>query len=1296
MRKPNRKAFTLIEFIIVIAVISVLAAVMIPTISGIVRSAHKSADEQELASVNLQLAIADKISNEADLNRAFSNLSPRSAQYGYHYWYDVKNNAVVLKTYSEIAALNNSDEEETVHVESMKNEIVTLSSVSVTKNAEFAENEKNNFRMFKNFFLLDNGGSIIGEALNALSTGADVARKVEALTTVSNSSDNKEMADALVGKIATVAVIGDNMTYVYDPDSVKTIYFAPGIETIATNGYDYIAKTENLTGNIVIPDTVKTIEENALNFDNNNQVTIQTSLNSAEEIAEVFKANSTNATIVSGTDDTYIVDGDTLKDSAGNETVLDYGNPVSSFDIVTPEDTDYFKTITGNLYIAYNYSDAIQLGVGSFVAVNGGSVSSEEVTWSSDNSCVSVAADGNISIVAFPELENCTANITATAVAGGATETLTVQIVRPRNFGFTFASGEHDMTADDGLNIELTYNGDTLDFPFADFSYDLNVEGTVSCDTTVTITAGEGNLFTIDNNILSLISDEGLEGKSQNFTVKVGGALTKTFTVTVKDVSAEPFEVKAPFNAPTFLYRVGNLNAVTLGQFFMNDKPEATSTLTIIDVSRNVAIGYGSNSFTATVNGEASANGTWTITADGWESASIQFSGTGVARISLGEVYVTFEIVDGKNVSAYSEFESGKNLVMLSDIVMSDNGRFALQNATLFGNDFTFDVTKGNYVAVRYEDNYSAISENYRIYLNNGILDNVRILGNAFSGFSATASNPQNICNVLSLGNSKILNCHISYCAAPVRLKEGNLEIINTTLKGGSIANLDIRGGSVILDNVTTINQRSVNGKSDCEGAIGLGIMVWYEGVNSGTTITIKNNLTQFNCMSKDDFKNIPIDMSGVSLSETFANAIFNGTNGTDQFIYEKDGKQWINTGIFSMTEAVGYSNIKATDFSFSNIYAGNIVQASAYGSTFKGYFYSIKSDSAQHKNYDMQYAAAQGIIYPTFSVDNSENNVDKTEGSNEYCYFDNGIIYISFDDGGSKILNISGICAANKGTNALTLSNVYLDGVIITAATITFDASGEHTLTFEFDDAYNYDISGNQNVVKHTKSISIIVSEVEPEAKNAEFTFGSSNLPSESVVIDNITHLSIDKDYITGASIGNITIGGNVIYYPIVEAYTSDGKYSHSSLSSWYMCFPVFKNAITITDYADNGKGSAIVYNASTTSLPLNLSVKGEKAGNYEGGAATAFKYQASTSAPDAPANVSGVLCYKSPTLSNNARSEMNYVIRYQYTDNVGATYYYYIGYHCPETKEESACVTPDTHKTAQDAMRLCQIDII
>ena len=62
MKKSNKKGFTIVELVIVIAVIGILAAVLIPTFSSVVDKANKSAAEQELKNA-YTLALAEAITD---------------------------------------------------------------------------------------------------------------------------------------------------------------------------------------------------------------------------------------------------------------------------------------------------------------------------------------------------------------------------------------------------------------------------------------------------------------------------------------------------------------------------------------------------------------------------------------------------------------------------------------------------------------------------------------------------------------------------------------------------------------------------------------------------------------------------------------------------------------------------------------------------------------------------------------------------------------------------------------------------------------------------------------------------------------------------------------------------------------------------------------------------------------------------------------------------------------------------------------------------------------------------------
>ena len=60
MKKNNKKGFTIVELVIVIAVIAILAAVLIPTFSSVIKKAKVNNDIQLVRNLNTALAADTK------------------------------------------------------------------------------------------------------------------------------------------------------------------------------------------------------------------------------------------------------------------------------------------------------------------------------------------------------------------------------------------------------------------------------------------------------------------------------------------------------------------------------------------------------------------------------------------------------------------------------------------------------------------------------------------------------------------------------------------------------------------------------------------------------------------------------------------------------------------------------------------------------------------------------------------------------------------------------------------------------------------------------------------------------------------------------------------------------------------------------------------------------------------------------------------------------------------------------------------------------------------------------------
>lgn len=105
MKKNNKKGFTIVELVIVIAVIAILAGVLIPTFSSIIKKANLSADQQAVRQINGAIAIVstDKTFESVDdltvallgENIDISDYSPMTKDHSF-YWVKSENKIVLV------------------------------------------------------------------------------------------------------------------------------------------------------------------------------------------------------------------------------------------------------------------------------------------------------------------------------------------------------------------------------------------------------------------------------------------------------------------------------------------------------------------------------------------------------------------------------------------------------------------------------------------------------------------------------------------------------------------------------------------------------------------------------------------------------------------------------------------------------------------------------------------------------------------------------------------------------------------------------------------------------------------------------------------------------------------------------------------------------------------------------------------------------------------------------------------------------------------------------------------------
>lgn len=108
MKRTQKRGFTIVELVIVIAVIAILAAVLIPTFSSLISKANLSADMQAVREMNIALAADEAVNGKpttiegamkviADAGYDVDSWSPISKGYQV-YWYKIDNRCVLYST----------------------------------------------------------------------------------------------------------------------------------------------------------------------------------------------------------------------------------------------------------------------------------------------------------------------------------------------------------------------------------------------------------------------------------------------------------------------------------------------------------------------------------------------------------------------------------------------------------------------------------------------------------------------------------------------------------------------------------------------------------------------------------------------------------------------------------------------------------------------------------------------------------------------------------------------------------------------------------------------------------------------------------------------------------------------------------------------------------------------------------------------------------------------------------------------------------------------------------------------
>ena len=504
-------------------------------------------------------------------------------------------------------------------------------------------------------------------------------------------------------------------------------------------------------------------------------------------------------------------------------------------------------------------------------------------------------------------------------------------------------------------------------------------------------------------------------------------------------------------NTDKYLYRVGNTNTVTLGKLF-----NTVNNATVGEVSVTVT------------NVAGDATGTYTKNAT-WTNGTIKFSGTGVVKVTIDDnayakaLTLCLEVVNATNITG-ANGSSGTDVVLLNNVKIATDGCVHYINCTVYGNGFTFDV-RGGMTEYNSKQGWGVI------IINNATLDNLVIVGDIYNTFGVYADNSNNTAAVDSLGGT-IQNCHISHCAAPV-ISRGNTTIKDTTLYGGSVANLLIKSGVNTLENVVTVNNNQIEGRE----LIGMGVVV-HSDADATAKIVLNGNFKQYNFYDENDKPTGSATDLGYKYSLNLYNAMFSSTCSAYHFGSSPD--RYVNTGIISMVETATVEDNTNCGYTKTTVNLGDR----------NGFVYSLPNtvgtvDNNYNSTADAHMASVQGHypITPVFDLGKQAVN-----GEDRYLTGDiNGVSarYIEGED--PFTLDITKLMSAYKYNGVPCAVTASCEGADANGI-LTLTTAGNYNLVFKVTDDNVYSVNGEKlaESVEYTYVVPVSLAVAAPEVKDA------------------------------------------------------------------------------------------------------------------------------------------------------------------------------------------------------------------
>ena len=943
----SKKAFTIVEMVIVIAVIAILAAVLIPTVSGVIQKANVSADQQFAASLNIQLALWEvdngAIKNENDLRNAinhyygeynedgtlktdyYASFAPKSAKYGYHFWYDVENKIVVLNKYEDLDPTADvslgfvlfgvayADEEPAVEPADPAPVVIVFSP----------ESPRSLDIVGKNYFLLDQVGSDVVDQINVIANINGNAEYGQAVALLETAQKDSNLAANLVSRFKTTAIGNNFGVFFYSDWGTKAtqVYVAYGVTEL---GSSKVAEGKYEVAEIYLPDTItligtgslvgfKTVKDDPSTWEGSTTIYVNATVEEITGTNTIVARDSFDCVLEIPTGERFAFVSGVFTNLATNDTYdTEYSVELKSFNVtcVTNQNKKFdlhtYDDGTRTLHYTADIAEDVTLSVAGFIDVNN-ETANRTAVWTVGDEEI----EGNSVTLTKAQLF---ANEQITVKAQNLQYTIDLVKVAIKDFSASIEEIEGaEPFNPDGDNF-VDYYTATLSYR-ANSSWDVTgsviLYPTLTCVTMsneieIALSGSGAGYLVIDGNSFKINSENVPDGTFEavvTITTKGtdvdGQTISTEYRITFNKASAlfgiaDNANIKDKYGSQ-FTFTVGTVQPIELGTLFTLVEGEPENVKVYLESGAGATL-------TEVVLDKSSGSDwkKWTFTPSSSDNFRISISDGG------DKCYLPVNVVSGAyNVANETQWRAvGNNtsICLLKDIVFSDyeesttyEGAVTSEGKGGYAKQLNGATLHGNLKKITFKKFLIKVATDNRfLYLTNGKVENTIIVGPEYTGRSTSQGNggPKgyHVHGITIGGDATIVNSYISGFRAPIRTNGGTITIQNSVLYGGTFANIWIWNVVEIKLIDTKLIQMVKSGVP-----VGAGIEIDTNDTikkKNVITLTFSGDTQQYAWMNETDdygdlnsFRNTLLGNSGCNSSSTV-------------FVHTINNIEYVNAGI--------------------------------------------------------------------------------------------------------------------------------------------------------------------------------------------------------------------------------------------------------------------------------------------------------------------------------------------------------------------------------------------------------------